>query len=100
MEQMCSYCEKFFVVSPDEHGEIDVCPNCYQEYAPWMGGTEQEVTEAWRIFERRKLDEGVEASQCQEASKRCKRQELLRRFSSGNPARISGSRARTPEIFQ
>ena len=62
MEQMCSYCEKFFVVPPDEHGEIDVCPNCYQEYAPWMGGTEQEVTEAWRIFERRKLDEGVEAS--------------------------------------
>ena len=30
MEQMCSYCEKFFVVPPDEHGEMDVCPNCYQ----------------------------------------------------------------------
>ena len=27
-----------------------------------MGGTEQEVTEAWRIFEQRKLDEGLEAS--------------------------------------
>src|SRR5262245_29116614 len=33
-------------------------PELLSGIAPWMG--EQEVTEAWRIFERRKLDEGVE----------------------------------------
>lgn len=59
---MCTYCDQFFVVPPDEHGEIDVCPNCYQEYAPWMAGTEQEAKEAWRIFERGKLAEGTDAS--------------------------------------
>ena len=62
MEQMCSYCDKFFVVPPDEHGVLDMCPDCYAEYAPWMDGTAQEVQEAWGIFERKKLDEGIEAS--------------------------------------
>ena len=59
---MCSYCDGFFVVSPDESGVLDMCPNCYLEYAPWMGGTKQEVIDAWRTFERRKSAEGFDPS--------------------------------------
>jgi hypothetical protein len=68
MEQMCSYCETFFVVPADEAGPADICPNCYQEYAPWMDGTEQQAKEAWRAFERRKLEEGIEPSHLQSLS--------------------------------
>lgn len=32
MEQMCSYCETFFVVPPHETGPMDICPKCYEEY--------------------------------------------------------------------
>lgn len=62
MEQMCSYCERFFVVPAEEREASDICPDCYEEYAPWMDGTEQEAKDAWRKFERRKRAEGIDAS--------------------------------------
>ena len=79
MEQMCSYCETFFVVPEDEHGVLDMCPGCYQEYAPWIGGTERDVREGWKTFQGLKLAEGIEPSLLQSLFKTW-RAEYRKRF--------------------